>query len=499
MEDYATDDNEYYYEDDEDLSDYDDSFQEFDDSDPSCSNSAKRCFPKVITKESLLAAQREDLNTIMDMLSVGLHHARTLLIHFRWNVEKIFELYADSGISKLFAAAGVKVAQHHQILATASSLTCDICIDEKPGSQFTVMDCGWTEHFIVKINEGQGRRIKCMAHKCNSICDATKVESLVNARDCRLAEKFHSFLMESYVEDNNMIKWCPSVPHCGNAIRVDDFCEVECSCGLQFCFSCSSEAHSPCSCIMWELWVKKCQDESETVTWLTVNTKMCPKCHNWLCGGATGKNHTWESISGHSCGRYEESEQKAKNAKHELQRYLHYYNRYKAHMDSYKHEAKLKEKIHLKMVELEQKESIKLKDYGWVTNAVNRLFRSRWILSLSYPFAFYMFGDDLFKNEMTKEVSIMKQHLFEDQQQQLEANIEKLSMFLDEPFQSYDEDKINKVRTQILTMSTVVDNLCRNMYDCIENDLLGSLQLTTMVIAPYSSSGVEKALAIESA
>lgn len=140
---------------------------------------------------------------------------------------------------------------------------------------------GWTEHFIVKINEGQSRRIRCMAHKCNAICDEAVVRNLVSKKHPDLAEKFDRFLLESYIEDNKMVKWCPSTPHCGNAIRIeeDECCEIECSCGLQFCFSCLSEVHSPCSCLMWELWSKKCQDESETVNWITVHTKPCPKCH----------------------------------------------------------------------------------------------------------------------------------------------------------------------------------------------------------------------------
>lgn len=119
-----------------------------------------------------------------------------------------------------------------------------------------------------------------MAHKCNTVCDEAIIRNLVSRRQLDLAEKFDGFLLKSYIEDNRLVKWCPSVPHCGNAIRVenDEFCEVECSCGLQFCFSCSSEAHSPCSCSMWQLWKQKCCDESETVNWITVNTMPCPKC-----------------------------------------------------------------------------------------------------------------------------------------------------------------------------------------------------------------------------
>lgn len=119
-----------------------------------------------------------------------------------------------------------------------------------------------------------------MAHKCNAICDEDVVRNLVSKIRPDLAKKFDRFLVESYIEDNKMVKWCPSTPHCGNAIRAeyDKLCEVECSCGLQFCFSCLSQAHSPCSCLMWELWRKKCRDESETVNWITVHTKLCPKC-----------------------------------------------------------------------------------------------------------------------------------------------------------------------------------------------------------------------------
>ncbi|KAF7140226.1 hypothetical protein RHSIM_Rhsim06G0105700 [Rhododendron simsii] len=40
-----------------------------------------------------------------------------------------------------------------------------------------------------------------------------------------------------------------------------------------------SVAHSPYSCLLRELWTRKSHDESETVNWITVYTKPCPKCH----------------------------------------------------------------------------------------------------------------------------------------------------------------------------------------------------------------------------
>lgn len=478
---------------------------------------------KVITKESLLAAQREDLRRVMELLSLREHHARTLLIHHRWDVEKLFAVLVEKGKACLFKEAGVSIVEHCDLdVPTPPTVMCDICIEDVPSGETTKMECGhcfcnscWTEHFIVKINDGQSKRIKCMAHKCNAICDESVVRNLVSKTNPDLAEKFDRFLLESYIEDNKRVKWCPSTPHCGNAIRIEDdqFCEVECSCGSQFCFSCSSEAHSPCSCLMWELWVKKCRDESETVNWITVHTKSCPKCHKpveknggcnlvscicgqafcWLCGGATGRDHTWSSIAGHSCGRYKaDREKKAERAKRDLYRYMHYHNRYKAHTDSFKLESKLKGTIQEKVSILEEKES-KLRDFSWVNNGLNRLFRSRRVLSYSYPFAFYMFGDELFKDEMTNEEREIKQNLFEDQQQQLEANVEKLSKFLEAPFNQYDVDKVMETRMQVINLSGITDTLCQKMYECIENDLLGPLQLGIHNIAPYRSKGIERA------
>ncbi|KAK8949030.1 putative E3 ubiquitin-protein ligase ARI2 [Platanthera zijinensis] len=478
----------------------------------------------VITKESLLAAQKDDLRKIMELLALSEQHARTLLIHYRWDVERVFELLEQKGKDRLFSEAGLTIYQNKTIDLSSYSdpFTCSICFEDVSSVAITEMDCGhcycnscWTEYFIVKINDGQSRRIRCMDPKCNAACDEAIVRSLVNARHPNIADRFERFLLESYIEDNNKVKWCPSVPHCGNAIRVvgDIYCEVECTCGMQFCFSCLSEAHSPCSCIMWEYWRKKCHDESETVNWITVNTKPCPKCHKpveknggcnlvacicgqafcWLCGAATGRDHTWSTISGHSCGRFKEDQSKRiECARRDLYRYMHYHNRYKAHTDSLKQESNLKETIQGKITISENKES-RIKDYSWVINGLNRLFRSRRVLSYSYPFAYYMFGDELFKDEMSQGERDLKQNLFEDQQQQLESNVEKLSMFLEKDFQDFSDEEVMENMKHVINLSSIIDRLCKQMYQCIENDLLYPLQRATHNIAPYKSKGPEKA------
>lgn len=142
-------------------------------------------------------------------------------------------------------------------------------------------------------------------------------------------------------------------------------------------------------------------------------------------------------------------------------RYIHYYNRYKAHKDSFKLESRLKETMQAKISNLEEKEST-CRDFSWVSNGLYRLFRSRQIISYSYPFAYYMFGD-LIENGLTKKEREIKQNLFEDQQQQLEANIERLSSFIEEPFDQFSDDKVKELRMKIIGLSVVVDNLCSKL------------------------------------
>eukprot|EP00250_Pteridium_aquilinum_P014885 c22261_g1_i1 orf=390-2255(+) len=482
---------------------------------------------KVITRDSLLSAQSNDLQKVADMLGIKQRHARTLLIHERWDFERLCENLAEKGKDQLFLDAGLPLEASAAPRTRCSeylprAFTCETCFDDVSPEASSTMDCGhtfcnecWTRHFVVKIEEGQSRRIKCMAVNCKAICDENVIKDLVSRTDPEAAEKFSRVLLESYIEDNSKVKWCPSVPHCGNAIRVegDPYCEVECICNKQFCFNCTAEAHSPCSCLMWQLWDKKCKDESETVNWLTVHTKPCPKCHKpveknggcnlvgcicgqafcWLCGAATGREHNWTSIEGHSCGRYKEDREKeAARAERDLKRYTHYHSRWQAHMESLKLEAKQKVSVQDKIAKLEASESL-VKDYSWLTIGLQRLFRARKALSFSYPFAFFMFGNDLFKDEITPDESEIYQNLFEDQQQQLEITIERLSRAIETPSEfNVDDGRVAEIRLQVINLSTLTDTLCRKMYECIESDLLGKLQLTTHHIPKYISRGAVK-------
>ena len=88
--------------------------------------------------------QREDLQTVMDLLSVREHHARTLLIHYRWDVEKLTAVYVEKGRSHMFSEAGVSMTEIVDLDPDDpfSIVMCSICIDDVPVKDMTKMDCG---------------------------------------------------------------------------------------------------------------------------------------------------------------------------------------------------------------------------------------------------------------------------------------------------------------------------------------------------------------------
>lgn len=75
------------------------------------------------------------------MLSVREHHARTLLIHYRWDVENLFAVLVEKGKPFLFSEAGVTV-NNSETPRSLSTVLCNICIEDVPGSEVTTMDCG---------------------------------------------------------------------------------------------------------------------------------------------------------------------------------------------------------------------------------------------------------------------------------------------------------------------------------------------------------------------
>ncbi|KAF0922218.1 hypothetical protein E2562_029113 [Oryza meyeriana var. granulata] len=481
-----------------------------------------------ITQQSLPVAQQQDLSIVMNLLNIKQHHARTLLIHHRWNMHCIYDHLDRKGRGRMLSEACIVLLKNSMSAAgsrtRSTSVTCNVCFDDFSITEVSTMDCGhcfcndcWTEHFFASVSGGQ-KQIRCMAVRCTAICDEDMAQRLLGRKYPDAARRLGHFLLESYVEDNGAVRWCPSAPHCGHAIRVDGgdrWCDVSCPCGVSFCFSCgASPAHSPCPCAMWERWDAKCRGESINLDWILANTKNCPKCFKpieknggcnhvrckcgqclcWLCGGATGEAHTVHSIDGHSCNRFINTEEKKKvdDAKRKVLRYTHYYERFKAHSDSRKTELEnLGPAVGNRVRRLEEDAELwPCRDAARaLADAHRALLGSRHVLSRSYAFAYHMFGGE----ERTWPAARLAtaQALFEDHQEMAERHVEKLSQLLATYVLAL-PDTLWRTKQEAVTLTAVVEKHCGEMHKCIQDELLPML-VEPMSVAAYRPDGPIKA------
>jgi len=286
--------------------------------------------------------------------------------------------------------------------------------------------------------------------------DETLVKEMVDIQYYKIYSKY---VARSFVDDNPRIKWCPA-PDCGRAVYCPESVSdtVQCTCGAKFCFKCNKESHVPASCKEVVAWAKKEKDESETATWLTANTKDCPKCNRsieknggcnhmtcslckyefcWVCMDAW-TDHSSDTGGYYKCNKYkpEELEQKTgaqtrESARAALEKYMHYYTRYANHDKSQKFEKQLREKCEQKMKELTQiNKYSSWVDVEYIQKAVQILIECRGSLKYTYVYGYYL--------EEGRE-----KQLFEYLQEDLERVTERLSEILENtPVENFNRDEI---------------------------------------------------------
>nr|BAJ85687.1 predicted protein [Hordeum vulgare subsp. vulgare] len=531
----ASDDEPYLYYDEDEAAEEDDGLEADEDDvglfEEAAPQPERRADHWAITRKSLSAAQQQDVSMVMNLVNVARHNARALLMHHRWKMDRIHDFLERRGREGLFRDAGIVVPPEDCGTATRARaaphkrpriVTCNVCFEDvaRP-SDVSTMDCGhcfcnycWTEHFLASVGNGK-KHIHCMQVKCPAICDDATVRRLLGRKYPDTAKRFDNLVLDSYLDNNASVKWCPSTPHCGRAIRIVDaserYCEVECPCGASFCFNCTAPAHSPCPCPMWDKWDAKFRGESENLKWIAVNTKSCPNClrpieknggcnhvscpcGQHLCYACGGQLHPL-----HSCNRYDEAGHAANydSIRRQMLRYTHYCDRFNVHVNSRKAEqAELWPAVQRRAVLLESATAIRplIREASWLARAHRALLASRLVLARSYAFAYYMFGDEVRIYPSEKANLAIAKVLFEHQQWQLEENAERLSKVLAAPGVKpvLAEDELLRAMQETSNLAKIVDTHCREMYKVIQDELL-PLLLEPMTIAAYRPDGPDKA------
>ncbi|XP_020640910.2 ankyrin repeat and IBR domain-containing protein 1 isoform X3 [Pogona vitticeps] len=365
---------------------------------------------------------------------------------------------------------------------------CNISVFEDPvdmpcGHEFC-RAC-WEAFLNMKIQEGEAHNIFCPAYDCFQLVPVEIIESVVSKE---MDKRYLQFDIKAFVENNPSIKWCPT-PGCERAVRLTRQGSntggsealsfpllrapaVDCGKGHLFCWECLGEAHEPCDCETWKNWLQKITEmkpeelvgvseafeDAANCLWLLTNSKPCANCKSpiqknegcnhmqcakckydfcWICL-EEWKKHSSSTGGYYRCTRYEviqhveeqskemtaEAEKKHKRFQ-ELDRFMHYYTRFKNHELSYQLEQRLLKTAKEKMEQLSRALSGPeggCPDTTFIEDAVHELLKTRRILKCSYPYGFFL------------EPKSTKKEIFELMQTDLEMVTEDLAQKVNRPY-----------------------------------------------------------------
>ncbi|CAG12913.1 unnamed protein product, partial [Tetraodon nigroviridis] len=404
-----------------------------------------------------------------DMLQAPLFTAEALLRAHDWDREKLLEAWMSneeeccqrSGVQKpnpppsgcnawdtlpsprtprITRSPLTSLDQISLMPAEDESSLCGICMSsisvfeepvDMPCSHDFCRGC-WEGFLNLKIQEGEAHNIFCPAFDCYQLVPVEVIESVVSRE---MDKRYLQFDIKARRE-------------------------------------CKGEAHEPCDCEIWKLWLQKvtemkpeelagvseAYEDAANCLWLLSNSKPCANCKSpiqknegcnhmqcakckydfcWICL-EEWKKHSSSTGGYYRCTRYEviqqveeqskemteEAEKKHKSFQ-ELDRFMHYYTRFKNHEHSYQLEQRLlktaKEKMEQLSRALSQRETGP-PDTTFIEDAVLELLKTRRILKCSYPYGFFL------------EPKSTKKEIYELMQTDLEMVTEDLAQKVNRPY-----------------------------------------------------------------
>lgn len=237
-----------------------------------------------------------------------------LLRAYEWNKERVIEQYMENPHKASIKAGLVRAddpppptpvrsqppSRRSTRKATlpppsTEKFVCPICCDDEPPAKLS-LECHhefcsncWDQYLQGKVREEGECQVGCMETGCNLQVPDTFIK---DHTDSKTYDRFEELVSRHYVNHVAHLKFCPA-PGCTDTVSCSAAATksamttivptVHCSHNHTFCFGCNIDSdHRPVLCPVAKLWLKKCQDDSETANWIKTNTKECSKCQSTI-------------------------------------------------------------------------------------------------------------------------------------------------------------------------------------------------------------------------
>ncbi|KAL7665881.1 RBR-type E3 ubiquitin transferase [[Candida] zeylanoides] len=489
-----------------------------------------------------------------------------VMLHYKnWQEEAVLDAYYDDPAT-LFEECGLpplnRLAKRN-IFEVVSNFLCPICCDDdEVETQVYSLTCEhrycvrcYGKYIIGALHEGT--LIPCP--ECNLVVPHRVVQGFYDAESCVGAKSSASmsstitslgsldisgpswgtryesavdpccyellrFAAKRQVESGHRqsaFRWCPA-PDCIHLVELlypdSDLLAaeakspqgslnvpiVQCPDSHEFCYSCSYENHLPCPCWLAKLWIKKCNDDSETANWLDANTQACPKCDASIeksggCNHMTCKkclfDFCWICLSSwdahgsqfYQCNRFDPKStstiKKFQQSKRlSLQRYLFFYKRFAVHETSMRGDKQTLDKVDRRMKVYMNEQSqrghenrtLSWIDVQFLHDAIRQLTNGRKTLKWTYAFAFYLSQSNFFE-------------IFEQMQDYLNKTVEDLSKIFEQINDKRNRDNSSKLimkhKQEIINLSNMVGQRQEKLVECAFSGLTsGLLKLESEVV-----------------
>ncbi|KAG2735682.1 hypothetical protein G9P44_001896 [Scheffersomyces stipitis] len=431
-----------------------------------------------------------------------------MLQYKKWQTEDVINSYFDDQ-QKFYESCGLPFGKPSKnTFAIKQNYYCVICCETRVSTPVYSLTCG--HEFCINCyyhyinNEiSNSKLITCIIPECPYTIPHRDIDEIIlvvesaNSVKVRKALSSNPLLIATakvYIDSHENFKWCPATD-CTHFTEIvsprrleEDEVEnkdkkpidisivpiVGCADHHEFCFECNYENHLPCPCWIVRLWIKKCEDDSETANWIDANTNACPKCQasiekNGGCNHMTCRkcqfNFCWICLgdwkdhnnSYYSCNKFkpdsEDSEVANRKIKSKvsLQRYLHFYKRFSIHESSMQGDQSTLSKLHdLTMLYMENRKehetNLSWTDIQFLPDAFIALANGRKTLKWTYCFAYYL-ADSNFSE------------IFESNQDYLNKTVEDLSGIFQNMLDKHNKNKVASIlkhRSQIINLSELI-------------------------------------------
>lgn len=426
----------------------------------------------IMTRDEIGDRQRRCIKHASDLLDVSQADAFVLLRENTWDLARLQEAWFNHedktrqrcGLGSASSSASVPSAATGGH-ASGVQQSCPICMTQRDA--LFSLDCGhgfcsecWSGYLHSQVDDGKAAvQARCPQHKCGRTVPVSFFEKYC---DQVRWQKYQEWYLFSFVDDNPSVKWCTNPGGCKNAIELQgvDPPEIRCSCAFVWCWPCGEEAHRPADCKTVHQWNIKNSAESENISWIRANTKKCPKCHkpieknqgcnHMVCSkaGGCGFEFCWQCLGDWSThgtstggyyqcniydkqakeGKHHEEEKTRMQAKHALDRYIFFFERFMEHDRAMKLTVKEEAELEKQVPQLHDDYNFDVTELHFLYEALRQVRSCRLGLKWSYVYGYYL--------EEGKD-SGSEKNLFEYLQRNLEEKNDLLHEMLEKELQIF--------------------------------------------------------------